>query len=490
MKVFNVRYGFATNSSSSHSLILLADNQRLPDLAPDCGYGREVFTCASAAEKRKYFAAQLAQARSYQSEPGEAFASITDEMITTLTGIPPAEEYDEWEGPFGSIDHQSMWTFPLEWSGSRLHNRWLEEFRDFVIERDDVAVLGGDDEGNDHPAYREETAWGPNWLNRGELAPTVIARRDNDAGYWTLFDRNTGTRHRILFGSGPNPARASVPELVDLKLTNHCPFGCAFCYQASTSEGQHAWFDSIAAILRALASMQVFEVAIGGGEPTLHPDLDEIVQLARDLHIIPNLTTRNLTWLRNQTAESLARFGGIAYSVHSADDVTQLLKSIPDDTETDFRHARWRGRRAHVVAQLVLGTVSREEYREILQRTGTGRITLTLLAYKRVGFGANRAPIPYEWWLADYIAADQAARPSLHIDTPLAAAFAPQLEAAGIPSWLYDVQDGTFSFYIDAVTSRCAPSSYEADLSRSRPLRVGHDSLRESILYGFRQTRG
>ena len=53
MKIQNIRYGFATNSSSSHSVVLapgLKDNVCTGEL----GYGWENFVLATEEEKRKY----------------------------------------------------------------------------------------------------------------------------------------------------------------------------------------------------------------------------------------------------------------------------------------------------------------------------------------------------------------------------------------------------------------------------------------------------
>ena len=60
INIHNVRFGFATNSSSSHSIIMLRDGAERPDdNIPQLGYGWEEFTLASREEKLLYIAQQV-----------------------------------------------------------------------------------------------------------------------------------------------------------------------------------------------------------------------------------------------------------------------------------------------------------------------------------------------------------------------------------------------------------------------------------------------
>lgn len=54
-----------------------------------------------------------------------------------------------------------------------------------------------------------------------------------------------------------------------------------------------------------LSELQVFQIAIGGGEPFLRPDLPEIVNIIRRRGILPNITT-NGTLLTGTTLEEIA----------------------------------------------------------------------------------------------------------------------------------------------------------------------------------------
>lgn len=76
----------------------------------------------------------------------------------------------------------------------------------------------------------------------------------------------------------------------------------------------------------------VFELAIGGGEPTLHPRFHDIIEACVKKNsdggfIVPNFTTRNLSVFKkgmDKTHDLLYSIGGFAYSVDGKKDVSKL----------------------------------------------------------------------------------------------------------------------------------------------------------------------
>jgi hypothetical protein len=91
------------------------------------------------------------------------------------------------------------------------------------------------------------------------------------------------------------------------------------------------------------------------------------------------------------------------------------------------------------------------------------QLPVTLLAPKFVGRGVGWHPYPYGDWLNVVIdlSKQQDQCPTISIDTPLAAYSDAALRLAGVPEWLYEVQEGRFSMYLDAVDCKLGPSSYE-----------------------------
>lgn len=86
----------------------------------------------------------------------------------------------------------------------------------------------------------------------------------------TTYDRRTG----LLVREGSE--RPASPELIDIAVTKQCYGGCTFCYQNADPDGRHA---DIEYILRCIDSMErkPFQVALGGGEPTLWPGLSRFL---------------------------------------------------------------------------------------------------------------------------------------------------------------------------------------------------------------------
>jgi len=114
------------------------------------------------------------------------------------------------------------------------------------------------------------------------------------------------TRHATVIAS---------PTLVDLQVTNRCTMGCPQCYASSVPTGEHMAFEDAERILRQLAEAGTCQLAIGGGEPLLHPQIVEILELAYDLGIVPNVTTTGLA-LTPRVLETMARCcGAVALSL-------------------------------------------------------------------------------------------------------------------------------------------------------------------------------
>src|SRR6185503_11282388 len=154
-----------------------------------------------------------------------------------------------------------------------------------ALMRPGVVVLGGNDNEEDcahfdlndhycgygHHFFKDHPdiaplKWGAELREEGRDG--LVCR--SDGAWWTLFRRDSGAKVRMTFVDDAQPyVRSSAPELVDVKITDYCPFGCPFCYQGSTHQGLHADDEVLGALIRQLGELRVFEMAIGGGEPTL-----------------------------------------------------------------------------------------------------------------------------------------------------------------------------------------------------------------------------
>jgi hypothetical protein len=464
-RLHSLRFGLATNSSSAHSLVFLS--QPAFDDGNGAQFGWDHFTAASRARKTDYLALLLLSAARQTAGSQEAAEAITKEWLA----VAPSGDYES--DRYDYIDHQSIMTLPSTWAGGAVDRTFFEEFKAFLLQ-DDLAILGGNDnDGGDHPLADGRDFTLP--LPRDQGGDNhLVARKDLRFGHWTLFDRFSGTKIRFSLDDRERvaPARASAPELVDVKITDWCDLGCKYCYQGSTVQGRHAALADLDALAQTLADLQVFEVAIGGGEPTMHPDFLAILQAFRRRGIVPNFTTRSLAWLQQDDApEILATTGAFAFSVNSAAHVEQLVAAL------DARKI------AHSKAnipniQYVMGSTPLKALGEIAVKAQEENLRLTLLGYKTTGRGSTFKPHDYTGWLA-LLQKQKVYRTG--IDTALAAEYEQEILAAKVPKWMFETVEGRFSMYIDAVEGVLAPSSYCAPEER-RQVPVGTLSAADVLL--------
>ncbi len=467
MFITNVRLGHATNSSSSHSLVVMSRPVGSSYPAGSWEFGWEDFTLTDADSKMRYLALQL----QHNLGAGDGVRRIIGELV----GI-PAEEIpgtDYHNDFYVYIDHQSIWSLPGYHKGNGGTGVNLN-FAAFLGERmkdDDIVVLGGNDNSDGHPLLSEaDKNITPDWGG-------MIAREQTN--FWTLYTPRTGAKVRIS-KTQEAPARADAPELVDIKITDYCPFGCTFCYQGSTLKGEHAQLRDVQSIAYALSTAEVFEVAIGGGEPTLHPDFPAILKTFHQQGITPNFTTRNKGWMKegNELAELVKEIGcAFAFSAENPEDVAEVKELAKAAGLMNFNF------------HYIMGIRPLEEMGAFLKAVADVWIgdRVTLLGYKTTERGAEYIPHKYDGWfqyiegLVEKEKAHNAEErrkfdaaggwrggykmehirlvPDISIDTTLAKQSS--VELADVNPRMYHTEEGAFSAYIDAVSMTLAPSSYE-----------------------------
>jgi hypothetical protein len=268
------------------------------------------------------------------------------------------------------------------------------------------------------------------------------ARLDGNA--ITFFEQRTGDKLRFAFGKYE---KAKSPELVDMKITDYCAFGCAFCYQASTLQGKHAKYEDILTIVDQMKKAKVFEVALGGGEPTDHPQFTKILAAFRRAGIVPNFTTKSLGYVKRNW-EAIEPFtGAFAYSCENAHDVDMAAKSLAGVP------------RDRVNLHYVMGLEDMNGYVAFMRAAHRHGFRVTLLGYKTVGRGIEVIPNDYRQWItATRLLIRAGVCPTTSIDTPLAAQYADQLP---VPAYAFHTKEGFVSAYIDAVQMGMSASSFE-----------------------------
>ncbi|HIE38541.1 MAG TPA: radical SAM protein [Anaerolineae bacterium] len=123
------------------------------------------------------------------------------------------------------------------------------------------------------------------------------------------------------------PRALAAPETIHFSVTGRCDQACAGCFYSarpgSAVRPSDAPFELFQRVVRQAAKARVFQMALGGGEPLLHPRLLEMVRLARRSGIVPNLTTNgNLLTVEMAVALREAGLGQVQISLNGASEGT------------------------------------------------------------------------------------------------------------------------------------------------------------------------
>jgi MoaA/NifB/PqqE/SkfB family radical SAM enzyme len=454
LNIANIRLGLATNSSSSHSLIFL-DNAK-DDKVEDREFGWDFFTAASKSAKKDYLSLLLYYSLRHLTNNERISKIITSEM----TGCNLNFEYSD--DNYAYIEHQSIYHLPLNWEETDIDIDFFNDFKEYLLQ-DGLVILGGNDNVDPdnpddiHPLDNGNTFKLSIPRDKGG-SKGLVARKDGD--WWILFNRKTGAKITMSFKNDAEPyVKASAPMLCDISGTERCSLSCPYCFANSSPSGQHSDTKKLYALSYILKELKVFEVSLGGAEITLHPDFIDILKHFRHNGIVPNFTTRSISWLKDNTMwpEIMKYCGSFAFSVNSGKDVDKIFVALKNNgiEPNDYSTGR------QVVLQYAIGTGSIYDLENILRKSNQYGFRVTLLGYKEVGKGKDFKPQDNSDWLKVCLKLNKEYHlSSLSIDTKLAEKYSEQIKKSGIPEYMFNIKEGTHSCYIDAVNGKMAPSSY------------------------------
>lgn len=118
-----------------------------------------------------------------------------------------------------------------------------------------------------------------------------------NGNYMMFIDLETGTKIRKNNLDCFIPEK---PESMDIKITNKCDMGCAFCHENSTPDGLHGDIMNLKFIETLLPYT---ELALGGGNPLTHPDLVPFLEKCKSLKLIPSMTINQVHFMKPEYAE-------------------------------------------------------------------------------------------------------------------------------------------------------------------------------------------
>lgn len=93
----------------------------------------------------------------------------------------------------------------------------------------------------------------------------------------------------------PSKPIFDFPESLDVKISNFCNLDliCGYCHEQSNKKGKHA---NLTNLINKLIELPVkgIELAIGGGNPLSHPNLEVFLMMLKEIGFISNLTVNQL----------------------------------------------------------------------------------------------------------------------------------------------------------------------------------------------------
>ena len=150
-----------------------------------------------------------------------------------------------------------------------------------------------------------------------------------NGNYWKiLFDDGTIIKYNKLDNLTPE-----YPDSMDVKITNKCDKGCIFCHENSKSNGEHGDIMN-AKFIETL--LPYTELAIGGGNPLEHPDLEAFLEKCKSLKLIPNMTVNQKHFIEEydriaKLAQNKLIYGlGVSLTDPEEKGFIERVKAIPN----------------------------------------------------------------------------------------------------------------------------------------------------------------
>lgn len=423
--VANARKGFATNSSSSHSIILCDDMSKLPNSPEQDEFGWGWFTQKTADEKRAYF--RTMAFLHYCSMVGQSEAAILAQSVFPGP-LDPENTY---------IDHQSMPEIPapvLRGQEMSAFWRWIDRN---LVANPRVAVIGGND-NDDTPSWAKD--------HKKPTLPWGKKFKISADGTFTVF--SSWGKLRSHNDAGAASRSSEYPDLVDIKITDYCAHGRDFCYQDSNRDGKHASVKRIREFARDAAKyLGVFEFAIGGGDPLAHPQFAEILRAIADTGIVPNFSCR----------DPMPIYGDndLGRAVRETCGAVAVSTSDPDTVRGFSAMQKMRYPIPAGYIHYVVGGESMDNLRAMLKVCRETWTPIILLGWKEKGRATTQPHDSTGWW--DVVRAETGRGLTVGVDSFLI----PDVEAhmQDVPVERYERGDGNFSFYVDAVAGKAAKHS-------------------------------
>lgn len=256
-------------------------------------------------------------------------------------------------------------------------------------------------------------------------------------GNYTVRILDDGTKYRL--SDDPMP---EYPESIDVKVTNRCNGGCAFCHEKSTITGKH--FDVNLALKLFKDLPRGIELAIGGGNP---------LEVSQDLRWLFRKTYNKAIFNLTVNAMHIDTIGDLwpnAIGISYRKDLHDKIKKFCDEERKETQK----------VIHLIAGVHSLDDLKRCLDDFKR----VLVLGYKQVGRGAtyynNSVSLELDKWKAN-IGSYLYGKKNIIVFDNLSIS---QLDVKRFftkERWndIYMGDDGQFTMYLDLVEKKYAVSS-------------------------------
>lgn len=185
------------------------------------------------------------------------------------------------------------------------------------------------------------------------------------------------------------PPSLCAPTLVDFQITNRCRMGCPHCYAASGPDGAHATWEDVATVVRRSHEAGVCQLALGGGEPLLHPDIIDLLHLCCDNGIVPNMTTGGMDFTDENLRALRECCGAVGLSLEAVGKAYNRVRGKLGFEGFKDALSRMRDWEIPTVLQIVLSEANFDDLPELVDfcLEQSPLYGVIFLAYKPVGRG-------------------------------------------------------------------------------------------------------
>jgi MoaA/NifB/PqqE/SkfB family radical SAM enzyme len=210
-----------------------------------------------------------------------------------------------------------------------------------------------------------------------------------------LFNRSNGLH--ILLDEYENKLQEidKAPRTVSIALTNRCDLKCHFCYAPKSKFELE--FDYIKKLATELDSLGALELTLGGGEPTLHPQFNEICSWIWDNTKLGISVTTHGHHLNDEKIKKLTnKLSSIRFSIdglepyyslirgRKLDDLLRIIKSVSGKIHFGINSVISPGRINSIIELIELAVNIRAENILIIPQHEKGKFAFTLDEWKEL----------------------------------------------------------------------------------------------------------